>query len=75
MPKICFKPKASKGKKPLKPLEVLNRLAYNIKICLKHILKIKAQPGGYLEYKDMVIYALYIKSGKNKGLVSVLFIF
>ena len=75
MPKIYFKPKASKGKKPFKLLEALKGLAYNIKTCLKHILKTKAQPKGYLEYKNIVIYTPYIKSRKNKGLVYVLFIF
>ena len=44
MPKIYFKFKASKTKKPFKLLIVLNRLAYNIKIYLKYILKVKAQP-------------------------------
>jgi len=51
------------------------RLAYNIKIGLKRVLKTKAQPRGYLELKDVAIYAFYIKSRKNKGLISVLFMF
>ena len=75
VPKIHFKLGASKGKKPFKPLEALNRLAYDIKICSKHILKTKAQPGGHLEHEDIVIYAPHTKSRKNKGLVGVLFIF
>ena len=75
MPKIRSKPKASKGKKPLKLLEALKGLAYNIKTCLKRILKTKVQPRGHLKYKDIVIYTPYIKSGKNKGLVYILFMF
>ena len=75
MPKICFKLKASKTKKPFKLLVVPVGLAYNIKIYLKHVLKAKAQPKGQLEFKDIVIYILYFKSRKNKGLVSILFIF
>ena len=49
--------------------------AYNIKTCLKCVLKAKTQPRGQPEFKDMVIYAPHLKSGKNKGSVSVLFIF
>ena len=49
----------------------LGGLAYNIKIGLKHILKARVQPKEYLELKDIVIYALYLKSKKNKGSVSV----
>ena len=75
MPKIYSKPKAGKGKKPLKPLEAPKGPAYDIRIYLKHILKTKVQSGGHLEYKDMVIYTPCIKSGKNKGLVYILFIF
>ena len=75
MPKIYSKLKASKTKKPLKLLVVPVRPAYNIKIYLKYILKAKAQPKGQPELKNMVIYTLYLKSRKNKGLVSVLFIF
>ena len=41
MPKICFKPKAGKGKKPFKPPKALKGLAYDIKMCLKHVLKTK----------------------------------
>jgi hypothetical protein len=41
MPKIYFKLKASKTKKPLKLLIALNRLVYNIKTHLKYILKAK----------------------------------
>ena len=51
------------------------RPAYNIKTHLKCVLKAKAQPRGYLELKDIVIYALCLKSEKNKGIVSVLNIF
>ena len=75
MPKTRSKRKASKTTKPLKLLEVLARLAYNIKICLKRILKTKAQPRGYLDLNNVIIYTLYIKSRKNQGLVSVLFMF
>ena len=71
MPKIHFKLKASKTKKPLKLLVVPGRPAYNIKIGLKHVLKAKAQPRGHLEFKDIVIYTLYLKFRKNKGSVSV----
>ena len=53
----------------------LSRPAYNIKTYLKYILKAKVQPRGYLELKDVVIYALYLKSRKNKGIVSILNIF
>ena len=42
MPKIRFKPKASKTKKPFKLPVVPVRLAYNIKTGLKYILKAKA---------------------------------
>ena len=65
MPKTCSKLKVNKTKKPLKLLGVLNRLVYNIKICLKHVLKAKVQPKGYPEFKNMVIYTPYFKSGKN----------
>ena len=65
MLKIYSKLKASKIKKPLKLLVALSGLAYNIKTCLKYILKAKVQPGGYLGLKDMVIYTLYLNSGKN----------
>jgi len=41
MPKIYFKLKASKIKKPFKLLVVLVKLAYNIKIYFKYILKAK----------------------------------
>ena len=75
MPKIYFKLKATKTKKPFKLLVVLIRLAYNIKIYLKYILKAKAQPRGHPELKDIVIYILYFKFRKNKGLISILFIF
>ena len=75
MLKIYFKLKASKTKKPFKLLVALNGLAYNIKTYLKRILKAKAQPRGYLELKDIVIYALYTKSRKNKGEVYILTIF
>ena len=75
MPKIYSKYKASKTTKPLKLPEVLARLAYNIKIRLKRVLKTKVQPRGYLDLNNVVIYALYTKSRKNQGLVSVLFIF
>ena len=75
MPKIYFKLKASKIKKPLKLLIVPVRLAYNIKTYLKYILKAKVQPKGQPELKNVVIYILYLKSRKNKGSVSVLFIF
>ena len=49
--------------------------AYNIKIHLKHILKAKAQPRGYPELKDIIIYTLHLKSRKNKGIISILNIF
>jgi hypothetical protein len=75
VPKTHSKLKANKTKKPLKLLVVLDRLVYNIKTHLKYVLKAKVQPGGHLEYKDMVIYTPYLKSRKNKGLVSVLNIF
>ena len=75
MPKTRFKPKASKGKKPFEPLEVPKGPAYDIRTSLKRVSKTKAQPRGYLEYKDVVVYAPRIKSGKNKGLVYILFIF
>ena len=75
MPKIYFKPKASKTKKSLKLLVVPVRLAYNIKIGLKYVLKAKVQSKGQLILKNVVIYALYLKSKKNKGLVNILFIF
>ena len=65
MPKTCSKPKASKGKKSLEPPEAPKGLAYNIGMYLKHVLKTKAQPGGHLKYKNMVIYTLCIKSGKK----------
>ena len=65
--KIYFKLKASKTKKPLKLPVVLNKLAYNIETHLKRVLKAKVQLRGYPEYKDVVIYTLYTKSGKNKG--------
>jgi hypothetical protein len=65
MPKTCFKLKASKTKKPLKLPVAPGGLAYNIKIPLKYVLKAKVQPREYLEYKDIVIYALYFKSKKN----------
>ena len=42
---------------------------------LTYILKTKVQPRGHLEYKDIIIYTLYTKSRKNKGLVGILFIF
>ena len=74
MPKTRFKPKASKTKSFKLPV-VLVGLAYNIKMCLKCVLKAKAQFRGQLILKDMVIYTLYLKSRKNKGLVGVLFIF
>ena len=64
---MYFKPKTSKDKKPLKLLKVLKGLAYNIKIYLKYVLKTKVQPRGYLEYKDIVIYTLYIKSRKIRA--------
>jgi len=73
--KIYFKLKASKAKKPFKLLVVLTRLAYNIKIYFKYILKAKAQPRRQPELKDIVIYILYFKFKNNKGLISVLFIF
>jgi len=75
MPKIYFKLKTSKFKKSFKLLVVLVRLTYNIKTGLKYILKTKAQLRGYLELKNIVIYTFYIKFRKNKGLISVLFIF
>ena len=75
MPKTHSKPKANKGKKPLKPLKAPNRPVYNIKMYLTYILKTKVQPRGHLEYKDIVIYTPHTKSGKNKGLVGVLFMF
>ena len=75
MPKTHSKLKASKTKKPLKLLVAPSGPAYNIKTYLKHVLKAKVQPRGYLELKDIVIYTLYLKSGKNKGIVSVLNIF
>ena len=75
MPKTCSKLKASKTKKPLKLPVVPGRPAYNIETHLKRVLKVKVQPGGYLELKDVVIYALCLKSRKNKGIVSVLNIF
>ena len=75
MPKTRSKLKASKTKKPLKLLVVLDGPAYNIKTCLKRILKAKAQPRGHPELKDVVIYTLRTKSGKNKGEVRVLTIF
>ena len=54
---------------------MLDRLAYNIKTYLKHILKAKAQPRGHLELKNVVIYTLYTKSRKNKDKVYILTIF
>ena len=51
------------------------RLAYNIKTGLKYILKAKAQFRGQLILKNIIIYALYLKSKKNKGLIGVLFMF
>ena len=71
MPKTRFKLKASKTKKPLELLVALGGPAYNIEIGLKRVLKARAQPREHLKLKDMVIYALYLKSKKNKGLVSV----
>ena len=65
MPKIRSKFKASKTKKPLKLPVALGRPAYDIKTYLKHILKAKVQSRGYLELKDIVIYALCLKSGKK----------
>ena len=65
MPKIYFKLKASKTKKPFKLLVVLIKLAYNIKICLKYILMVKIQLKGQLELKNMVIYILYFKFKKK----------
>ena len=65
MPKTYFKRKASKTIKPLKLLEVLARLAYNIKIYLKRVLKTKVQPRGYPDLNNIVIYTLYTKSRKN----------
>jgi len=41
MPKIYFKLKATKSKKSLKLLVVLVKLAYNIEIGSKYILKTK----------------------------------
>jgi hypothetical protein len=41
MPKIYFKLKASKTKKPFKLLIMLSGLAYNIKTHLKCVLKAK----------------------------------
>ena len=75
MPKTHSKPKAGKGKKPFKPPEAPKGPAYDIGTCLKHVLKTKAQPGEHLEYKNVVVYAPCIKSGKNKGSVCVLFMF
>ena len=75
MPKTCSKLKASKTKKPLKLLVALGRPAYNIKTYLKYVLKVKVQPRGYLELKDIVIYTLCLKSGKNKGIISILNMF
>ena len=75
MPKTYSKFKASKSKKSFKLLVVLVKLAYNIKIGLKYILKTKVQRKRHLELKDVAIYTLYIKSRKNKDFVSVLFIF
>ena len=75
MSKIYFKPKVSKTKKPLKLLVVLVRPAYNIKTGLKRILKAKVQFREQLILKNIVIYTLYLKFKKNKGLVGVLFIF
>ena len=75
MPKTCSKLKASKTKKPLKLLVALNGPAYDIKIHLKHVLKAKVQPRGYLELKDIIIYTLYLKSKKNKGIGSILNMF
>ena len=49
MSKIHFKFKASKTKKPFKLLVAPIRLAYNIKIGLKYILKTKVQPKGQPE--------------------------
>ena len=54
---------------------VLSGPAYNIKTYLKRVLKAKVQPRGYLELKNIVIYTLYLKSKKNKGIVSILNIF
>jgi hypothetical protein len=65
VPKIHSKLKASKTKKPLELPVALGGLAYDIKTRLKCVSKAKAQPGGHLEHKDMVIYTLYLKSGKN----------
>ena len=75
MPKTHFKLKVSKIKKPFKLLVVLGGLAYNIKIYLKYILKAKVQPRWYLKLKDVIIYTLCLKPGKNKGIVSILNIF
>ena len=75
MPKIYFKLKATKSKKSLKLLVVLVKLAYNIEIGSKYILKTKVQPKGHSELKNVAIYIPYIKFRKNKGLVNILFIF
>jgi hypothetical protein len=75
MPKIYSKLKASKTKKSFKLPVALGGLTYNIKTYLKYVLKAKVQPRGHLEYKDIVIYAPYLKFKKNKGSVNVLNIF
>ena len=49
----------------------LDGLAYNIKIYSKRVLKAKVQPRVHLEFKNIVIYVLCLKSRKNKSLVSV----
>ena len=71
MLKTCSKLKASKTKKPLELLVAPGRLVYDIETYSKHVLKAKAQPRGHLKLKNIVIYALYLKFGKNKGLVSI----
>ena len=67
MPKIYFKLKANKLKKSLKLLVVPVRLAYNIKIGLKYILKTKVQPKGYLELENMAIYIFILSLKKIKA--------
>ena len=66
MPKTYSKLKANKTKKPFKLLVAPGGPAYNIKTYLKHVLKAKAQPREYLELKDIIIYALCLKSGKKR---------
>ena len=65
MPKTHFKLKASKAKKPFKLPVTPVGPAYNIETGSKCVLKAKAQPKGQPELKNIIIYILHLKSGKN----------